>query len=211
MGVKILTEDGRAWTTGLGRRGSREVAAKVEDRSLIGEADALLRHIADYVTRDAVTLEPEETMAYGYWLIRFREDGRGGLELWEYNDEANTFVPGTDLTLTYWRDQHRVCAEQEAEFAPPRPDRLAVLSAGVLEGDSVQGVRYPSPEEMSGWWITTDRYDGDLASLRREHLYHLTAARPDLARYIALPYGFRFDTANGEDVWFDQAVATQSP
>jgi hypothetical protein len=79
----------------------------------------------------------------------------------------------------------------------------------VLQGDVVQGVRYPSPEHMSGWWITTDRYDGDIRSLTQEHLYHLTAARPDLARYLALPFGFRFDQASGEDVWFDEQVARE--
>lgn len=67
----------------------------------------------------------------------------------------------------------------------------------------MQGVRYPSPEHMSGWWVTTDRYDGDVRTLRHEHLYHLTAARPDLARYVALPFGFRFDLGRHEDVWFD--------
>jgi hypothetical protein len=56
---------------------------------------------------------------------------------------------------------------------------------------------------MSGWWITTGRYDGNTASLKREHLRHLTAARPDLARLIALPFGFRFDLTHHEDVWFD--------
>jgi hypothetical protein len=78
-----------------------------------------------------------------------------------------------------------------------------------LQGDAVQGVRYPSPEHMSGWWITTDRYDGDIRSLTQEHLYHLTAARPDLARCLALPFGFRFDQASGEDVWFDEQVARE--
>jgi hypothetical protein len=59
---------------------------------------------------------------------------------------------------------------------------------------------------MSGWWITTDRYDGNVTSLKQEHLYHVTARRPDLAPYIALPYGFRFDFAAREDVWFDEGV-----
>jgi hypothetical protein len=47
--------------------------------------------------------------------------------------------------------------------------------------------------------------------LKREHLYHVTAARPDLAEYVALPYGFRFDLSQGQDVWFDPKVASQPP
>jgi hypothetical protein len=90
-------------------------------------------------------------------------------------------------------------------------DRLVVVSDGVLESEPVEAVRYPSPEHMSGWWITTDRYNGDVQSLRTHHLYHLTAARPELAQYLALPYGFRFNLARGEDIWFDPEVARQPP
>lgn len=32
----------------------------------------------------------------------------------------------------------------------PAPDQLVVMSEGVYEGDVVEGVRYPSPEHMSG-------------------------------------------------------------
>jgi hypothetical protein len=82
-----------------------------------------------------------------------------------------------------------------------------MVSKGVLEGEAVQGVRYPSPSHMSGWWITTDQYDGNAKSLSREHIYHLTHARPDLAKYIALSFGFCFNLEDGERVYFDQEVA----
>jgi hypothetical protein len=115
------------------------------------------------------------------------------------------------LAVTYWRDQHRTCERLRTEFQPPHPDRLVVISAGVLEGDrDVQGIRYPSPEHMSGWWLTTSRFDGNTKSLETTHAYHVTAARPDLAHLIALPYGFRFDLSQ-EDVWFDEKVAAERP
>lgn len=95
----------------------------------------------------------------------------------------------------------------EAEFKPPRSDKLTVISKGVLEGLPVQAVRYPSPEHMSGWWITTDQYDGNTKSLKHEHTYHVTAARPELAKYLALSEGFRFDLSTREDVWRDEKVA----
>jgi len=59
---------------------------------------------------------------------------------------------------------------------------------------------------MSGWWITTDLYNGDIKTLRREHTYHVTAARPDLAKYLALPEGFRFNLSVAEEVWLDEKV-----
>ncbi len=80
---------------------------------------------------------------------------------------------------------------------------------GVVEGDAVEGVRYPSPEHMSGWWITTDRYDGDSKSLTLHHLHHLVEWRPDIAPYLALPFGFRFILGEAEHVWFDEVIASE--
>lgn len=134
---------------------------------------------------------------------------QGGDTLWfsEYDDEAVEFVPGVTLTLRYWRDQHLACDQAASVFSPPRGDQLIVISEGVLEGEPVQGVRYPSPEHMSGWWITTDRYNGDLATLQTVHAYHLMARRPDLTRYLALTYGFRFYSENSE-IRFDPKAMT---
>jgi hypothetical protein len=200
--VNLYVEGLSVRTSGLARASHPELRASVADAALLGEARAFLGYVLAYL-RGGARLRAEETLAYGYWLTKFRPAGEGLLEAYEYSAGATEFVPGVTLALGYWRDQHEVCDRYAAEFTPPRPDQLVVISDGVLEGDAVQGVRYRSPEHMSGWWITTDRYNGDVASLRREHLYHLTAARADLARYVALPFGFRFDLAHHEDVWFD--------
>ena len=58
---------------------------------------------------------------------------------------------------------------------------------------------------MSGWVIVTDEYDGDVQSLTQQHTYHVTAVRPDLAPYLALPPGFGFDLRGEPQVWFDEA------
>lgn len=88
-------------------------------------------------------------------------------------------------------------------------NQLVVVSEGVLAGDPVEGVRYPSPKHMSGWWITTDKYNGDISTLTTEHAYHILERRPDLAKYMLLPYGFRFRVGTKEDVWFDEKVAKE--
>lgn len=206
MSFDVRSEGRRAWTEGLGALGRHEVLAEVDEPSLVEEAEALVRFVGSYVTGQDATIRAGETMAYGYWLVKFEPGPDDRLHVWEYDATATRFVPGATLTLRYWREQHEVCERYGAAYSPPRPDRLVALSDGVLEGDPVQGVRYPSPEHMSGWWVTTDRYDGNVSSLRNEHLYHLTARRPELSRYIALPEGFRFDLAHGEDVWFDEKV-----
>lgn len=194
----------------MSQRRIPELRVSTADATLADERRRLLEHIADYAVSSNVVLKPEETLAFGYWIVKFRTGSSGDLEIWEYNAGATQYVRGAQLTLTYWRQQHAVCERFEAAFTPPRPDQLVVLSDGVMEGRAVQAVRYVSPHHMSGWWITTDLYDGNIQSLRREHMYHLTAARPDLAPYVALPEGYRMDFAHGEDVWFDSTVAAQS-
>jgi hypothetical protein len=211
MTIEIIREGCAARTKGLTDFGQKELLATVGSADLAPEAEAFLRHVTEYLNSGNASLRHGETFAYGYWLTKFLETD-SVLEVWEYKSDATEFVPGVTLTATYWRDQHRTCNRSQAKFDPPRPDRLVVISAGVLEGDrDVQGVRYPSPEHMAGWWFTTSRFDGNTSSLKTTHAYHVTAARPDLAHLIALPYGFRFDLSRGEDVWFDDKVAAEKP
>lgn len=206
--VKEQHEDKRITvrTVGLKSMEHAEISVAV-DAGLLEEAERFLKYASDYLLSSGKRIKSGETMAYGYWLVKFQGVASGDyLETWEYSADASTFVKGGDLTLSYWRDQHFVCGQHKAAFTPPRPDKLTVISAGVLEGLPVQGVRYPSPDHMAGWWITTDLYDGNIESLRHEHTYHVTAARPDLAKYLALPDGFRFNFSAAEEVWFDEKV-----
>lgn len=206
--VRVRQSDHRftVSTEGLKASGHLEISIDVE-ADLAEEAERFLEFASNYLLSSGKQIKPGETMTYGYWLVKFQGTDQGEhLETWEYSADASTFVKGGDLTLGYWRDQHFICDQHKAPFSPPRPDKLTVVSAGVLEGLPVQGIRYPSPDHMSGWWITTDLYDGNTKSLRREHTYHVTAARPDLAKYLALPDGFRFNFSVAEEVWFDEKV-----
>ena len=193
-------------TEGLSTMGHSEVLVEFDHLELIEEAERFLRYVSDYVLRCGTKLRPEETMRYGYWITEFRNSGENTLETWEYNAPATNLVKGVSLTLRYWTDQHSICKQYSANFEPPTLDQVSVVSKGVFEGLPVQGVRYPSDDQLSGWWITTDQYDGDINSLMNEHNYHITAARPDLAKYLALPAGFRFDLSSFEDVWFEEEV-----
>jgi hypothetical protein len=209
--LRIVADGLTVKTTNLSTLGSTlgqvELALTVRDSQCFPAVMEILTFIGKYVLDSGRRIVGGQTVACGFWLLRF-EDRGGMLEASELTEDGSGFTPGVDLAARYWSEQHALCSAHMAEFQPPLGDRLVVLSPGVLEGDVVQGVRYPSPEHMSGWWITTARYNGDVKSLKTEHLYHLTAARPDLARYLALPYGFRFDTGpDVPDVWFDLDTA----
>jgi hypothetical protein len=132
--VQIVHEKSGARTRGLVSLGQQELLAVVDLPELVPEAEAFLRHIADYVESSGARIRDGETSAYGYWLVEFvAVDGL--LEAWEYNATTTEFIRGVNLAVTYWRDQHRTCDRFRAEFRPPRPDRLVMISEGVLGGE----------------------------------------------------------------------------
>ncbi len=110
------------------------------------------------------------------------------------------------------KSQKECCEHYSAEFSPIVPTQLVTISKGIYEGVvPVEGVRYPSPSHMSGWWLTTDEYDGNLDSLVTVHFQHIIEKRPELALYMALPFGFRFILGgDSESVWFEQEVADET-
>ena len=167
----------------------------------IDDARALLERTVSYILDSGRSIAPGDTMAIGSWLVRFTETRRATLELWQFNHATDDFVAGVDRALALWRDQQQVCQSAHAEFDPPPPHANVVVSGGVLEGDPSEGVRYRAPAHMSGWWVTTDPFDGIATSLRGEHVLTVCGGRPDLARYLALPPGYWFDTRI-DQVWF---------
>lgn len=208
--IELVQHDRHVWTNGLQAIGCSEIRAFVSESSLINEAEEFIQFVVDYILDNSVIIKPEETLVYGYWLTMFREASTSFLDAWEYDIGATKFEPGITRTLHYKRSQQQFCLSIGAEYEPPCADQLVVISEGVLEGEPLQAVRYPSPPHMSGWWLTTNRYNGDIKSLTQEHLYHVTALRPEVMRYVALPFGYRFYLDNKkEDVWFDKKVASR--
>jgi hypothetical protein len=109
-------------------------------------------------------------------------------------------------------NQQECCDHYGVQYQSVKQTQLVTISKGIYEGVSpVEGVRYPSPEHMSGWWLTTDEYNGNIDSLVTVHFQHIIEKRPELALYMALPFGYRFNLGGEtEHVWFDQEVANES-
>jgi hypothetical protein len=128
------------------------------------------------------------------------------LEIWEYGTDGKKFVPGIERAVVLWQEQHRICESVGAGFSPPRADKLAVISEGVIEGEALEGIRYPAPEHMSGWWFLTARYKSDKDAVRSLHLFHVIEARPELAQFLALPHGFAF-RSDSKRIWHEKGIA----
>ncbi|MDO6547631.1 immunity protein Imm33 domain-containing protein [Pseudoalteromonas carrageenovora] len=108
--------------------------------------------------------------------------------------------------------QQKCCEHYGAESDVPKFEQMVAISEGVYEGNlPIEGVRYKAPEHMTGWYLTTDLYDGDVSNLKTVHFQHIAEKRPEIAIYMSLPAGYRFLLGGEEEhVWFDEKVATEN-
>jgi hypothetical protein len=77
----------------------------------------------------------------------------------------------------------------------------------VLKGEPVEGVRYPAPPHMTDWYLATDRYKGDVATLEVIHLHHVFAARPELVGVLGLAPGYFFNTSPTLSTGYSEDIA----
>jgi hypothetical protein len=106
--------------------------------------------------------------------------------------------------------QEAACARHGAAYTPVDPSQMCAVSDGVYEGEPAQGVRYAAPPHMTGWYITTARYNGDHKTLKVEHAAHVIGRRPDIAVFLALPPGYRFEAGpDSAGAWYDEAVTQE--
>ena len=204
ISIKLNGDEKSCETIGFINELGYEFRATVANIDLLSDCEAFIRYIGDYVETGATILSGE-TISYGYWLVKASLDNDKRMSFMEYNSDATEFIVGIDNAVRYRKEQQCICDKVASEFDPIRPDKLIVISDGVYEGDVVEGVRYPVTEAMSGWWISTDRYNGDIKSLKTVHAYHVTGKRPDLTQFLALTVGHRF-RSQPLDVWFDDAA-----
>lgn len=208
---QIVFEGLSARTSGLVGRGLPELEVVVDNPLLLPEAQRFLFNMAAEFEKGGVRLFAGCEVQCGYWMVRFDEMVPGVLTAVEPDVQNAGLVLGASLTLTYWRDQQHTCREYGAEFDPPFLSSGIACSKGVLEeGLPVGGARYRYTGEMSGWFLSTELYDTD-ESVAVHHAHHVTAARPELARYLALPPGFRFDHGATSRAWFDVDLAAEAP
>ena len=178
-----------ARTEPIARTGGRPLLARVEDAALLDGAADLLAFVLRYVEDTGAELKDGETFQYGYWSLRFTPEA-DVLALWERDDDYAEFVPGTDRAVRAWRSQWETCAELGSAFDPPRADGIAVAAKDLFTASRLDAVRYEPGENTNGWWFLTDSYTGESDQVVPQHLYHVTAAYPELTRFLALDVGW---------------------
>ncbi len=170
-------------------------------------ARAFLQDVAQYVQRSSCKLAPGERIDWGSSLLVLREAGPEMMTVDELAFDGTTVLRGVDQALDIWTSQMELCRAQGASYTSTRYGSMVAVSPGLLDwAGPVEGIRYAPQGTMSGWWLFLPEYDGtanDFKSMQPTHVFHVLSKRSDLARYLALPEGYAFETGSGA-VWLDR-------
>ena len=201
--IQIVNDGIYLKTTNLSPLISYDV--KIINQGNIQECMSFLKYIIDYCIDYKPLIIPEQTIAYHSWLVRLSNSSDTLLTVQEAKSDGDGFIEGISYASKVINEQTQMCNELNANPIFPQFSQNIVISKGVYEGEGIEAVRYSSPEHMTGWWLTTDSYDDNMDSLMNVHYFHVAFSRPDLLKYLALPYGYRFYvTDSEEDIWFDE-------
>lgn len=207
--VAVVVGNGTVRTAGLVSHSGVELTVAVPE-GLSRAGSQAVREVSAAVVRRSLSLVHGTKFQVGFWVVRVeRQSAAQTASLWELVPETGDFEPSVLRTLQALVDQQDLCNQLSVPFSPPCIEQLAAVAPGISSGD-IQAVRYPSPPHMSGWWITSET-SSVAADMKPQHLSHVVAARPDIIRFLGLPFGYRFSlTSEGEsEVWFDSEVASE--
>ncbi|UCA61440.1 hypothetical protein KB553_07860 [Chryseobacterium rhizoplanae] len=191
-----LIDDTYIETKGLNSYLNKEVRLLIRNQHKEDYID-VIKYIVDYVADNKPTISESQNIGYYSWLLQFRVDDQNYYDLYEVNADGSDFNRGCDTAISVIRKQSELCSHYGLPVQFPNFSQMVVISKGVYEGKDIEGIRYESPEHMSGWWLITDDYDDNIESLMTVHFHHVVFARPDILNYLALPFGYRFLMDNG--------------
>ena len=167
----------------------------------------VIDHIMDYFTQTQTSISDGATFGCGSWLLKFVLNG-SYIELHELKEVMNgnnLYAFDLSQTIQFLKGQLLLCSQYKETPNIPKLGQKIAVSKEIYQGSEINGVRYPSPDHMTGWYLTSNSYNGDINTLQVDHLYHLIKARPEITKFLALPNGYRFFMDSlGEDVWYDK-------
>ncbi len=175
----------------------------------INDISLIIDHILDYLIASGKIIKNFETFGCGSWLLQFVENDNYFEihELKKIENEENIYEFNLDTTIDFFKSQLELCSSLNISPSIPNIGQKVAISREIYEGSEVNGVRYDSPDHMSGWYLTSNSYNGDIKTLSIDYLFFVLKSRPELARFLALPSGYRFFKDEiGDDVWYDEDI-----
>lgn len=173
------------------------------------DIELIINYIISYIETENVKIKDGETIGLGSWMVKFIFNNLY-IELHELKEVINSnnkYVFSLNNTIRIFKNQLMFCKEYNLKADIPKIGQKITVSKEIYEGSEVNGVRYESPSHMSGWYLTSNEYNGDIKTLVVDHLYHILNERPDLVKFLALPVGYRFyKEKQTEMVWLDETI-----
>ena len=191
-----LIDDTYLETKGLNSYLNKEIRLFIRNQHKEDYID-VIKYIVDYVAENKPVISENQNIGYYSWLLQFRVDDQNYYDLYEANADGSDFNKGCDTAISVIRKQSELCSHYGLPVQFPNFNQSVVISDGVYEGKDIEGIRYDSPQNESGWYLITDDYNDDIKSLKVVHFYHVAFTRPDILKYLAIPFGHRFRMDNG--------------
>ena len=109
------------------------------------------------------------------------------------------------LIRKYELTQKKICADYGAIYCPAPKDGIIGISSQAKKGEEpIHGLRHPSVNGTTGWYIWSGEYSDDPNFFEPIHVKHLEEFYASIIKYLGLPPGWRFLKAEGyEDIWYD--------
>lgn len=161
----------------------------------------VIKYLIDYIIDSKPIISENQNIGYYSWLLQFRMDEENYYDLYELNFDGSDFNRGCDTAISVVSEQSETCWQHNLVPLFPNFNQSVVISDGVYEGKDIEGIRYDSPQNESGWYLITDDYNEDIKTLKVVHFYHVAFARPDILKYLALPFGYRFLMKNNNIIF----------
>jgi RHS repeat-associated protein len=176
------------------------------DLEIADEASHMLQLLTEYFS--TTPLVAGQKVDWASSLLIAQQHSPTCISFGELAFDGETVLPVVDNAVRIWVEQSALCRANDVDLCPTRFGQMIALSPHVLDGkEKLEGIRYKGTDVMSGWWIFTSDYDGqidDFASMHPTHTFHALRARPDIARFLGLPQGFAFRMFPVERVWYEE-------
>jgi hypothetical protein len=198
--INIIQGDGIIATENLDHKFYKNVQLKISDDET-GTLN-LMYFLIDYILKNQPIIRDNHTISYGLWLLKFiLVDDR--FHIYELDEHFENWIEGASRAIYYLELQRSVCKEEKAQLNVPLFTQKIALSKGVLEGNLVQGIRYPSEGNMCGWYLSTSEYDRNIKNMTVVDLPIFVVKRSDLIQFLGLPCGFVFEVFdnNSCQIW----------
>lgn len=174
MNYSILEVEKEFVTVGLSSVFGREFSINSLGLSTT-DAEVAINYILKHFDKEQSEIKDLETFGFGSWLIQFVYNGayKELHELKSAHNGVNQYEFDLSDTMKFYNGQIAICNQHSVVPIFPLIGQKIPISKEIYHGSEVNGVRYDSESHMTGWYLTSNSYVGDISSLAVDHLYHL--------------------------------------